>query len=200
MALGQQHVPVTLIAAAQGAVERVAGLGQVTRVDEFIANALEVLAAVADHQAPLSPAPALPLQDAQVGAEDVVEAPGQEAPLVILVEDREVRTQAGAAGVGPQDPAAEAMDGADAHLGQVSRAACGSGEPAEPIPQFPCRPTGEGAQHQLLRAGQALQQDVGPPERNRQGLARARSGDAHGGPLQVPDEFQLALVKARVEA
>ena len=56
------------------------------------------------------------------------------------------------------------------------------------------------AQHQLLGACQALQQDVGSPERHRQGLSGARPGDASCGAVQMADEFQLTLVQPRVPA
>ena len=110
-----------------------------------------------------APAPALALQDIQVGAEDVIEAAGQETPLLILVQHREVRPGTAATAVGTQHAAAQAVDGADAHPGEVSRAPGGGGQGDETLPQFPRRWPGVGAQHQILRFGQPAQQEVGSP-------------------------------------
>ena len=84
----------------------------------------------------LFPTPALPLQNVQVGAEDVVEAPGQEAILLLLSQYREVPPETGPPGVGPQDPAAQAMDGADADPRQISHVTGVGGQGDETLAQF----------------------------------------------------------------
>ena len=146
-----------------------------------------------------APAPALSLQHTQVGAEDVVEAAGQETPLLILVQHRETRPGAAAAVMGTEHAAAQAVDGADAHPGEVSRAPGGGGQGDETLLQFPRRGPGIGAQHQVLRLGQAPEQDVGSPQRHRQGLAGAGTRDAQRGALEMADQLQLPLVQARVQ-
>ena len=200
LALIQEQVPVTEVAAAQGGVERIAGVDQLPRLDELVADPFEVLAAMSDHQVRLPPAPALPLQDVQVGAEDDVEMAHQEAPLIVLVQHRKVRPETSTAGVGAQDPAAQAMNGADAHPGQVSHAAGSGGQGDETLAQLTGRGAGVGAQHQLLRLCPTQQQNVRAPQRHRQGLAGAGTGDAQRGAIEVADEFQLALVQNRVLA
>ena len=110
-----------------------------------------------------APAPALPLQHIQVGAEDVTEVTGQETPLLILVQHREVRPGTAATVVGTQHAAAQAVDGADAHPGEVSRATGGGGQGDKTLLQFPRRGPGVGAQHQIFRFGQPAEQDVGSP-------------------------------------
>ena len=117
-------------------MERIPGTDQFPGVDELVAQPLEVFAAVPHHQARLLPTPALPLQHVQLGAEHVVVVPQQQAPLLILVQHCKVRPQTGAPGVGAQDPAAQAMDGADAHPGEVPAAAGVAGQGDETLPQF----------------------------------------------------------------
>ena len=152
-----------------------------------------------DYHARFAPAPALALQDIQVGAEDVIEVAGQETRLLILVQHREVRPGTAAAVMGAQHAAAQAVDGADAHPGEVSRAPGGGGQGDETLLQFPSRGPGVGAQHQVLRFGQAAQQDVGSPQRHRQGLAGAGARDAHSGALEMADQLQLSMVQARMQ-
>ena len=125
-----------------------------------------------------APAPALALQRIQVGAEDVIEAAGQETPLLILVQHREVRSGTAATAVGTQHAAAQAVDGADAHPGEVSRAPGGGGQGDETLLQFPRRGPGVGAQHQVFRLSQPSEQDVGSPQGHGQGLAGAGTRDA----------------------
>ena len=199
-ALFQEQVPVAGVAPAQGGVERVPGRRQLVGVNHFVADPLEVLAAVGDHQAGLPPPPALPFQDVQVGAEDMVEVSVQETFLTILVQHLEVGRETGLSGVGAQDAAAPAVDGADAHPVEVSGAAGGGGQPDETLAQFAGGGAGVGAQRQFRGPGLALEQDVGSPEGHRQGLAGAGAGDAQRGPVQVADQLPLALVQARVKA
>ena len=199
-ALSQEQVPVAAVASPQGGVERVPGTDQLLGVDELVAQPFEVFAAVAHHQVRLFPTPALPLQHVQVGAEDVVVMTGQEAPLLILVQHRKVRSETGALGVGAQDPAAQAVDGADPHPGEVSRVTGRGGQRDEPLFQLAGRGPRVGAQHQLLRSRTFPQQDVRAPQRHRQRLAGAGTGYTQGGAVQMPDEFQLAPVQPRVPA
>ena len=87
---------------------------------------------------------------------------GQETPLLILVQHREVRPgTVETTVVGTQHAAAQAVDGADAHPGEVSRAPGGGGQGDETLLQFPRRGLGVGSQHQIFRFGQPAEQDVG---------------------------------------
>ena len=92
------------------------------------------------------------------------------------------------------------MDGADADPRQISHVTGVGGQGDETLAQFTGRSPAVSAQHQLLGACQALQQDVGSPERHRQGLSGAGTGDASCGAVQMADEFQLTLVQPRVPA
>ena len=166
-ALPLEQVLVPLVGTAQRDVEGVSGSNQFPWIDELIAEPLEELEAMADHQVRFAPAPARSLQGIQVRAEDVIEVAGQETPLLILVQHREVRPGVAATAVGTQDAAAQAVDGAGAYPGEVSRATGGGGQGGETLPQFPRRGPGIGAQHQLLRFGQPAQQYVGSPEGHR---------------------------------
>ena len=75
----------------------------------------------------------------------------------------------------------------------------GGGQGDETLLQFPRRGPGVGAQHQVFRLGQPAEQDVGSPQRHRQGLAGAGTRDAQRGALEMADKLQLPLVQARVQ-
>ena len=181
-------------------MERVTGPGEFPRVDEFAADALDVPAGLAHHQAGLPPAPAALLQVHQIGAEDVVETPGQELLLLIPVDDAEAGSQPHPPGILPQQGPAQGVDGGDADPGEVARVAGGGGHRRETLPELPGRRPVVGAKHQLLGTRYVQQEDVGAPERHHQGLARSRTGDAQDGSVQVGNDVQLARVQTRVDA
>ena len=116
----------------------------------------------------------------EVAIESFLSAPSSDAPLVVLVGDREALRQADLARVVAQELQREAVEGAD-----EAAARRAAEQLLDPLDHLARRLVGEGDREHLVRSRQTLGQEPGDPVGEHPRLARAGAGDDEQRPLAV---------------
>ena len=192
----QQCLLVALASGADGSKERIAASHQPAGVDELFRDLVEVAARALDG-CPARP-PAVEEQAIVRRSYDLVKVLEEEEELRQIVQRFVAGPERRPVPVTGEHLVAEAVNGRDRQLGEVSRITHLAGRCSQPVAHLEGGLPGEGAEHDLPWPGPFQQQEVQGPQDDAERLAGPRSRDHQQRTVKMADDRTLAPGKFRV--